>query len=191
MKRICLAAVLVLGLGSSVGAQDRGAAAPPAMPGAAALVAWGTATDTAYARKAWRALKAARLVGPDRLMAYPGKSDDPHGNIVQIVSGMATVDGRRTRVVVKSNHRGKGLTPAMVHDDPSKHLADIAVMIKRRAGYDPAHADWFWVVFKPDGSVLKFRDKPVAGRVDTGGTDGCIGCHRKYGGADYETLTSK
>ena len=153
--------------------------------------AYGTTADIAYARKAWASLKAYRMTGPDRYTPYPVKSENPHGNVVQILAGTIKVAGRSTRVIVKSNHRGKGITPAMVADDAKKFHADTAVMIKREKGYDAASTDWFWVVYKPDGSVLVSDGKAVAGRVDTGTDAGCIGCHRKYGGKDFETLTSR
>ena len=37
----------------------------------------------------------------------------------------------------------------------------------KKAGYNPAADDWFWVKFKPDGHA------EVAGKVQM-----CIGCHQ-------------
>lgn len=191
-----IAACSVVGLlltGPVAYGQSAGNSAAPAPMSAAPAkrAAYGTPADVAYAKAAWASLKAFRMVGPARYTPYPTKSENPHGNVVQILAGTIQVQGRSTRVIVKSNHRGAGLTPAMVADDAQKFHADTAVMIKREKGYDPASADWFWVVYKPDGSVLQHQGKAVAGRVDTGTDAGCIGCHAKYGGKDFETLTTR
>jgi len=155
------------------------------------LPAYGTARDVAYAKALWVRLRRARLVGAHRYSARPTKGDQPHGSIQQIIAGKISVKGRRARVLVKANHRGKGVSLEAVFEDPKRFLAGYAVMAKRERGYDPAHADWFWAVYNPDGSLRQFEGKAIAGRVDTGADNGCIGCHKKYGGKDYEMLTRK
>ncbi|MEL6298738.1 MAG: hypothetical protein AAFQ45_09225 [Pseudomonadota bacterium] len=153
--------------------------------------AWGTADDVAFAKTLWPKLVAARLVGPDRLMPFPQKGEAPHGVVQQILAGTVDLDGAKARVVVKANHRGDGLTPGAVYRDPNAKVTGYAVMAKRKAGYAPKHADWFWAVFETDGAVRVFNAKPIAGRVDTGKSNGCIGCHVKKGGRDLETLTGE
>lgn len=153
------------------------------------LAAYGTAQDVAYAKSLWVRLRRARLVGDHRLSARPTKGDQPHGSIQQIIAGKISVKGRRARVLVKANHRGKDVSLAGVFEEPKRFLTGYAVMAKRERGYHRAHADWFWAVFNPDGSLRQFNGKPIAGRVDTGADNGCIGCHKKYGGKDYEMLT--
>lgn len=188
----CMLLTAPAAYGQSTGQPIGKSSAPaPMTPAAAKPAAYGTPADVAYAKAAWVSLKAYRLVGPDRYTPYPTKSENPHGNVVQILAGTIKVRGRSTRVIVKSNHRRAGLTPAMVADDPQAFHADTAVMIKREKGYDAGSADWFWAVYKPDGSVLQHEGKAVAGRIDTGTDAGCIGCHRKYGGKDFETLTTR
>jgi len=161
-------------------------------PGRAAakkLPTYGTANDIAYAKRLWVRLRRARLVGDHRMSARPTKGDQPHGSIQQIIAGTISVKKRRARVVVKANHRGKGVSREGVFENPKQFLTGYAVMAKRERGYHPAHGDWYWVVYNPDGSLRQFNGKAIAGRVDTGADNGCIGCHKKYGGKDYEMLT--
>ena len=153
------------------------------------LPAYGTAKDVAYAKALWVRLRRARLVGDHRMSARPTKGDQPHGSIQQIIAGKISVKRRRARVLVKANHRGEGVSFEGVFEDPKRFLTGYAVMAKRERGYHRGHADWFWVVYNPDGSLRKFKGKAIAGRVDTGADNGCIGCHKKYGGKDYEMLT--
>jgi hypothetical protein len=153
------------------------------------LPAYGTAKDIAYAKTLWVRLRRARLVGDHRYAARPTKGDQPHGSIQQIIAGTISVNRRRARVLVKANHRGKDISPEGVFEDPKKFLTGYAVMAKRERGYNRAHADWFWALYNPDGTLRKFEGKAIAGRVDTGADNGCIGCHKKYGGKDYEMLT--
>ncbi|MFY0612088.1 MAG: cytochrome P460 family protein [Hyphomicrobiaceae bacterium] len=161
----------------------------PGQAGAKGLLAFGTPRDIRYAKTLWKRLRRARLVGVHRYSARPTKGDQPHGSIQQIIAGKISVKGRRARVVVKANHRGKDVSLNGVFEDPKRFLTGYAVMAKRERGYNQAHADWFWAVYNPDGSLRKFNGKAIAGRVDTGADNGCIGCHKKYGGKDYEMLT--
>lgn len=160
-------------------------------PSVAQDVPYGKPADIAYAEKLWPALVKERLVGPNRILARPTKGEQPHGALQQIVAATATVDGVERRVVVKANHRGENLKEADVYANPTASLTHYAIMAKREAGYDPNAADWFWVVYGADGSVTRHAGVAIAGRADTGDDRGCIGCHRKYGGQDFEMLTTK
>lgn len=153
------------------------------------LPAYGTASDVTYAKELWKRLREERLVGNRRFSPRPTKGHNPHGSIQQILAGTIPVKGRATQVVVKANHRGKGVSPEGVFEDPKRFLTGYAVMAKREQGYHAEHADWFWALFNPNGSLRKFEGKPIAGRVDTGAENGCIGCHKKWGGKDYLSLT--
>ncbi|MEM1307605.1 MAG: hypothetical protein AAGG99_08775 [Pseudomonadota bacterium] len=153
---------------------------------------YGTRGDQAYADRLWKALRTAGLIGSKRLSPRPTKGEKPHGIVQQIVAGQVRVGmgGRDQRVVVKANHRGAGATTTSVYEQPNTFLTGYAVMAKR-PGYDARNQDWFWVVYNPDGQVRRFNGRAIAGRVDTGKTNSCIGCHRKEGGADLEVLTRK
>jgi hypothetical protein len=160
-------------------------------PTVAKDVPYGKPADVAYAEKLWPALVKERLVGPNRIVARPTKGEQPHGALQQIMAATATVDGVERRVVVKANFRGANLKEADVYANPTEGLSHFAVMAKREAGYDPAHADWFWVVYDAAGNVARHAGVAIAGRADTGDDRGCIGCHKKYGGKDYEMLTTE
>lgn len=152
---------------------------------------WGGAGDAREARAIWAALANAGLIGPTRTMVSPTKGEDPHGVVQQIGEGRAVVDGAARLAIVKANHRGDDVSIPAVAAEPNRFLTGYAVMVKRAPGYDPAHRDWFWAVFNPDGTVREWQGRAIAGRVDTGNTDGCIGCHVKKGGADLRTLTKE
>ena len=152
---------------------------------------YGLAADVDFAKRLWTALRKHRWVGAERRMAAAQKGERPHGVVQQITKGELEVDGRTGRILVKANHRGSNATLASVMRHPNRYLSGYAVMYRREAGYDPANRDWFWVVFDRGGAVRTFESRAIAGRVDTGATNGCIGCHRKVGGRDLETLTKQ
>lgn len=57
----------------------------------------------------------------------------------------------------------------------SAEITGIAVMAKMPPGFDPAHNDWWWGMFTPDGKTAL-----MSGKVDA-----CIECHQKAADADY------
>ena len=185
---VAMLAVVISGAGPTQSPFTIGAA--NAQDQAQKLAPYGTPDDIAYAAELWKRITAARLAGPDRIAARPTKGEQPHASIQQITAANILEAGAKQRVVVKANHRGKGVSATRVYEQPTKFLTGYAIMAKR-PGYDPKNADWFWAVYNPNGSLRKFKGKAIAGRVDTGATNGCIGCHRKYGGKDFEMLTSK
>lgn len=89
-------------------------------------------------------------------------------------------------VYVKLNYMGNGITRSKVVNDPGTYLAAITVMFKREKDYDSDNQDWFWVKYKPDGS-LHANPKGVllAGRIAKGMGAGCIACHIDADGEDY------
>ena len=56
---------------------------------------------------------------------------------------------------------------------PEKKLAAVTVMYKK-AGYDPAAGNYYWLKYAPDGTVQK-----------SGKVDGCINCHQSVKGNDW------
>ena len=62
----------------------------------------------------------------------------------------------------------------------------VTIMFKREAGYAPDSADWFWVEYKPDGSVINYAGVYLSGRSSL-----CISCHQGWGGADLEILNGR
>jgi hypothetical protein len=63
------------------------------------------------------------------------------------------------------------------YDDDKSTLKAVSVMYCVK-GADPAHYDWYWLKFSPDGKVMKAPadqgGKPMAGKVQS-----CINCHQK------------
>lgn len=153
---------------------------------------FGDAENVKFAKTLWAELKAAKLVGKDRIHVRPFEGNEPHGSIQQVLNTDLTVNGRTDKVIVKINHGGPDVDVQEVYDNPDKHLAAVTVMFKREAGYDPDNNDWFWAKYNPDGSLDKNpKGMSLAGRVAKGMNQGCIACHTALGGEDQETLTSK
>lgn len=67
-------------------------------------------------------------------------------------------------VIVKENY------------DANKKLMALTVMFKED-GYDPAHKDWFWAKYAPDGAIL------AQGKGNE--VKACIDCHEKKDTNDY------
>jgi len=154
----------------------------------------GSAADQAYARSLWRAMVAARMVGPHAIHHAPFVgAARPHGWILELAWGELEVAGHRGFAVVKMNYYGKDLTPARVARDRRRYLKAITVMYRRERGYDPDNQDWFWVKYRPDGRLfhqrMAGRTLAMAGHILAGPTPertgGCLYCHRSAGGGDY------
>ncbi len=160
-------------------------------PAVAQATAYGGTADLKFARSLWTVLRQNALVGQHRHNVWPVKGEKPHGVVQQIASAQLRFGRQRRTVIVKANHRGPMATPKTVYAEPNRFLTGYAVMMKRYKGYHSSAGDWFWVVYNPDGTVRRFENRPIAGRVDTGDTNGCIGCHRKEGGEDFQALTQR
>jgi hypothetical protein len=180
---VALAAVLCLGI-AFLAVRGSVAAGP----------AFGLADDVDYASKLWRAMVSARLVGPDerKLEPFFGGAR-PHGEILELAHQNLEVDGHTGFIVVKKNYSGSGVSEDAVARDRARYLTDITVMFEREAGYDPDNQNWFWVKYKPGGSLdareVDGTKVPLAGRIAKGKpgeeNGGCIYCHASAGGRDY------
>lgn len=104
---------------------------------------------------------------------YPGKS--PHGaHLKMYLNRIAVANPKElpvNSIIIKENY------------DKAKKLESITVMY-RVPKFDPDHNDWYWVKYKPNGTVAttsaKDGGKPLAGRVKS-----CIDCHSTAKGGDY------
>jgi hypothetical protein len=104
---------------------------------------------------------------PGKTAQYPGQH--PHGAfLTTYVSGITleALENRAARLpdgamLVKENY------------SPEKELAAVTVMY-RRAGYNPAGGDWFWLKYAPSGEIL------AEGQVE-----GCINCHKAVADNDW------
>ncbi|HUS97153.1 MAG TPA: hypothetical protein VMX97_10470 [Hyphomicrobiaceae bacterium] len=153
---------------------------------------YGKPSDVAYAEELWQALLSARMVGPKRIKVAPAIGKQPHATIQQVLARRIMIGGRKARAIVKANHRKKGATLAQVRRNPNAYLMDYTVMLKRQPGYDPPNKDWFWVLYRSDGTTERDGSgTAIAGRVDSPSGNGCAACHRKVGGSDLEALTER
>ncbi|HER34938.1 MAG TPA: hypothetical protein ENO19_05680 [Halothiobacillaceae bacterium] len=142
-----------------------------------------------YAKVLWDRLKSNQLVGPESIRSYPYKGNHPHGQALEYLETMITIDDHEGVVMVKKNYAGEGDIDAIkaeVLNEREKHLASVTVMFQRQEGYDPDHDDWYWAKFQPNGELEKNpKGMSLAGRVAKGASEGCIACHTAAPGGDY------
>lgn len=139
-----------------------------------------------YSKDLWAAMAKAGLSGAKAKADTPYKGQAPHGAILETITSEVTVGGHKGKVIVKRNYGGKDLTMDAVKTNRAKHLKAVTVMFKREAGYDKDNNNWFWVKYKPDGSLhTNPKGMMLAGRVMKGKDKGCIACHAAVKGQDY------
>jgi hypothetical protein len=145
---------------------------------AAMVPPFGSKGDVSYAKSLWSKMEAKGLNSAPANLYIGGP---PHGKVREVLE--AKIDGKR--VIVKRNYRGKGITVAKVVANRAKYLKSITVMQKRK-GFDPADADWYWVKYAPDGTVMKNKKgMSLAGKVAKGKPIGCIACHAGAPGGSF------
>ncbi len=139
-----------------------------------------------YSQDLWSVLAKAKLVGTGAKADTPYKGQAPHGAVLETIHSEATVGGHKGMVVVKRNYGGEGVSIDAVKKDAAKYLKAVTVMFKRKAGYDPDNANWFWAKYNADGSLAKNpKGMQLAGRVMKGADKGCIACHSAVKDKDY------
>ncbi|WP_410753978.1 cytochrome P460 family protein [Guyparkeria sp.] len=150
---------------------------------------FGGPMNVEYAKVLWERLESHKLVGPDSIRSYPYKGNHPHGQALEYLETMITIDDHAGVVMVKKNYAGEGDLDALkagVLNEREKNLDSVTVMFQREEGYDPDHDDWYWAKFQPNGELEKNpKDMPLAGRVAKGADKGCIACHADAPGKDY------
>ena len=145
---------------------------------------FGGADDTAYADKLWQAMTDNKLVGEEATLSTPYTGTHPHGAILDTIDSKITVGSNEGIVIIKRNYGGEDVSKMTVANDPDKYLKAVTVMYKR-TGYEPAHKDWFWVKYAPDGKILNNpKGTPLAGRIGKDANAGCIACHKAAPGDD-------
>jgi hypothetical protein len=155
----------------------------------AGTAAWaapfGGPDDVKYSQALWKALVKAKLAGAGSIKGTPYTGQHPHGAILDTLDSTIKVKGTTGAVIIKRNYGGPGVSKQAVADNPDKFLKAVTVMFKR-AGYDPDDKDWFWVKFKPDGSLhVNPKNMKLAGMVAKGKPKGCIACHKAAPGGDF------
>lgn len=162
-------------------------------PGAAQMKApFGDKTSVAYSQDLWTAMKKARLVGGNSIRTHAYEGTEPHGAILETFDTMITVNGHSGVLIIKKNFGPAGISVEDVANDPAKHIKAVTVMFKREKGYDSDNKDWFWVKYKPNGSLhMDPKKMMLAGRVAKGMDAGCIACHKGADGDDYVFGTNR
>ena len=147
---------------------------------------FGTKSDVAYGKdQLWKALLAANLVGEESTRPVPYKGTPPHGKFLETLFAEVEINGEERYVIVKMNYGGPGITRSKVVNERDKYLKWITVMVKRENGFDPAHKNWFWAKFAPNGQSF---DKAPNGLQLVGKVKGCIACHSLADGGNYVYL---
>jgi hypothetical protein len=146
---------------------------------------FGNAEDIDYAKQLWAKMEAKDLNSTPANLYVGGP---PHGPVREVLE--AIIDGKR--VIVKRNFGGEGVSVKSVSQNRAAFLKAITVMAKREDGYDPENGDWFWVKYKPDGSLhTNAKGMKLAGRVAKGMDKGCIACHQSASGNDLVFVHNK
>lgn len=154
----------------------------------------GSLQDITYATRLWSAMHSEKLVGAkaEKLKPFFGGAR-PHGIILELVYRNLTVGNHSGFLVVKKNYNGTDVSVANVERNRAKYLSSITVMYRREKGYDEDNQNWFWVKYRPDGSLFRkdMNGKTIAlaGRILKGKTrdenGGCIYCHSSARDGDY------
>ena len=145
---------------------------------------FGNPQDVAYAAKLWQVMLDQRFAGAGAIQGTPYKGSPPHGAILDTIDGEVTVGDNTGVLIVKRNYGGPGVSKGAVSNAPQDYLKAITIMYKRN-GYDPDNKDWFWVKYKPDGSLhVNGKNMPLAGQIAKGMPTGCLSCHVAASGGD-------
>jgi hypothetical protein len=154
----------------------------------------GSLEDITYATRLWSVMQSEKLVGTkaEKLKPFFGGAR-PHGIILELAYRNLTVGNHTGFLVVKKNYNGTDVSVANVEKNRAKYLSSITVMYRREKGYDEDNQNWFWVKYRPDGSLfkkdMKGKSVALAGRILKGKTrdenGGCIYCHSSARDGDY------
>ena len=126
------------------------------------------------------------FVGPDSIVTHPYQGSEPHGELLEIVTTQARIEGHEGMLIIKKNYIGDGITNEDVANDPEAYLDSVTTMFQREPGYDADNLNWFWAKYAPDGTVMTNpAGMSLAGRVAKGMDAGCIACHVAAPGGDF------
>ena len=133
-----------------------------------------------YDQRLWKYLKASRY---ENWAPVPGKTgaayagESPHGAFLKMYLNRRAVGNPKTlpegSLIIKENYGPDGKT-----------LMAITAMVKAK-GYNPSGGDWYWVKFRPNGTVDQ-KIMPTGTAVTLSGKPkGCIECHSGADGGDF------
>jgi hypothetical protein len=147
---------------------------------------FGGEEDIQFAKELWKSMGDYKTW---LIKSKPIPGSRPHGKIVQLYYNIVTVNQMPYHVIVKDNFRGEEATVETVSKERDKYLDTITIMVQREEGYDRDNNNWYWVAYKPNGSVKEngagVEGVKLAGRVAKGMKSGCIACHKTAKGNDY------
>ena len=174
MKRCILAAVITM---VALGCSQSDPSYDTDMP-------YGNSVDVEFSRSLWDSMVDSHLAGRYAISSMPYVGEPPHGVVLDTIALRLEMNGNQGAIIIKRNYAGSALSPQMVADNPERYLEAITVMYQR-PGYDPDNYDWFWAMYKPDGSLFVGQDgRKIAGRVGKDANYGCIACHKSARGGD-------
>lgn len=135
-----------------------------------------------YERKLWDWLNRVEYrnwaPGPGQSTnTYPGES--PHGAFLKTYLNRTAAGNPKTlphgSIILKENY-----------GQDAKTLMAITVMYRAK-GYNPTANDWYWVKYKPDGTVAltppEMGSMPISGKFTK-----CIECHSGAEGNDFSFI---
>ncbi|MCR9197993.1 MAG: hypothetical protein NXI04_05085 [Planctomycetaceae bacterium] len=139
----------------------------------------GTVVKETFESKFWKYLINSRY---KNWSPVPGRTGDtyagesPHGAMLKMYLNR-TAAGRPSElpdrsIVVKENYAADGRT-----------LMAVTVMYRTR-GYNREGGDWYWIKYRPDGSVDEKVGDGTRLRL-AGKPQGCIECHSGADGGDF------
>ncbi len=144
-------------------------------------------TTAQFAASFWGFLNNPKT--PYRKWGSPGrkKRQGVHtGPSGQLATPHSDVGQTYLNSIVNRDLKGVPLNSVFTREEYSadgQTLENITVMYRSK-GVDPANGDWYWMMYNPNGSLVKMRtnqgELEIAGRVQH-----CIDCHRKAGGNDF------
>lgn len=150
------------------------------------MMPFGDEANVKYSKDLWGAMEKAKLAGASAKADQPYTGMAPHGAILETITTEVSVGGHKGKLIVKRNYGPEGISIKDVSADRAKHLKAVTVMFRREKGYDADNNDWFWVKYKPDGSLhTNPKGMMLAGRVAKGMDKGCIACHSAQKEQDY------
>lgn len=147
---------------------------------------FGSVAEQDYGTNLWRVLETAKLVGEDKIMAWPYEGNPPHGDKLVTLESRITVNGQTGPVLVKHNY-GPDVSLEEVSNNPAGSLVATTVMFKRQ-GYDSDNRDWFFAKYLPDAS---YDVAPDGSTPLVGSPTGCVTCHSNAPGSDMVFLNNK
>lgn len=154
-----------------------------ALTSAAELANWLAATDAAR-RNGRQAAVDARLLQFLRESKYRNWAPFPGANPGDLLLRHPHGTHQETYVNRVAAADPEGLPPGAIivqenFQKDQRKLVDVTVMC-RLTGFDPEHGDWYWVKFRPDGTVVRDGETRLSGKVVS-----CIECHGRAAGGDF------